>query len=492
MQTLSKRKLRHFIKYAWHVLEPDVDLEWHWHIESVADHVQWMLEQWMKRRSHVADNMVINVPPGSMKSLITNVFAPAWMWLPTNAPHWSPLCISGADSIATRDAGKMRDLIRSNWYVENFLRRPNGELHWSLRTDSNSEKSFKNTRNGWRKSQTQSAKITGDRFDTIILDDPNDIKDISAVKLKHVERTWFAAGNRLKDMRRACRIVIQQRTHEQDLTGVILEQGGKTEHLCIPMEYSEAKCACGKIGCDTTLGKADPRKEGDVLHPERNTTEVMIAEKLRLGPLGVAGQFQQRPSPLEGGMFKRKFWGVYDDLPTAKIVGSTLDTLILSCDLQFKKAGSSRTCLMVIGGKGAVRYVDHVVAEKMDITETVAAIREIYEKYTIDGRAMIREILIEDKANGPAVMTTLSGELPGMITVNPAADKVSRANAIHPAAAAGNVLLKRDAPWMEEFKHELGVFPNGKYDDIVDALTQALDHMSDSVGLHATRAACVI
>lgn len=499
---LSKRNLADFVRNAWHVLEPNTPLEWSWHIQAIADHVQWMLEQWMGRRPHEVENLVVNVPPGSMKSLILNVFAPAWMWLPCNCPHWNLLTISGSDSIVIRDADKTRDLIKSKWYQESFLSDENDPDHWQIRADRDATKSFKNTAGGWRKSQTQAAKVTGDRFDAIFLDDPNDIKDISEVKLEHVARTWYAAGNRLNDMRRAIRIVIQQRTHEGDLTGVIMEerqrkagtQAKRTEHLCIPMEFTQAKCACGDLDCDTTLGKNDPRTvDGEILHPERNTPEVIAAEKIRLGPLGTAGQLNQRPAPLEGGMFKRDYWGVFDELPRDRRGYLLTDTVTLSCDLQFKKEGTSRTALMVVAAKGPTRYICDVRVEKMGITETVEAIKAMWAKWhdSHTGQPMIGKILIEDKANGPAVMDMLKNELPGIVADNPNGDKMSRANAIHPQVAAGNVLLMRDAPWVEEFKHELGLFPNGNYDDQVDALSQALNDMMASTGAARLRMLCV-
>lgn len=504
---LSKRRLSEFVKNAWHVLESHTELEWSWHIECICDHVQWMLEQWLGRRPHSVETMICNVPPGSMKSLILNVFAPAWMWLPSNAPHWQLLAISGSDSVVMRDAGKMRDLIKSAWYQETFLALPEGGYAWEIRPDKDAEKSFKNTQGGWRKSQTQAAKVTGDRFHAIFVDDPNDIKDISEVKLKQVQLTWYAAGNRLADMRKPIRFVIQQRTHEDDLTGYIFEQqkgNARTEHLCIPMEYTDAKCACGRENCDTTLGKNDPRtEEGQVLHPERNTAEVLASEKLRLGSLGTAGQLNQRPSPLGGGMFKDEFWGRFDELPREKNRGFLMtDAITMSVDATFggknKKTGeakgTSRVCIMVVASWGARRYVLDVIAKKMTYSETKRAIKAMYEKWVDPktGNYMITKTIIEEKANGAAILEELGDDIPGMVADSPNTDKVSRANAVHPQCEARNVMLLRDAPWVDEFKHELGVFPQGKYDDIVDALTQVLIDMSTASGLARTERLCVM
>lgn len=511
---LSKRKLSEFVRHAWHVLEPNTPLEWSWHIESIADHVQWMLEQWMGRREHTVENMVVNVPPGSMKSLILSVFAPAWMWLEENDPSWKCMVLSGAHNVVKRDARKMRTLIKSKWYRETF------NIQWDIDPEHDALTDFSNTAGGIRHSQTQNSAITGERYDSIFLDDPNDVKDISKVKLDQVKATWLAAGNRLNDMRRAIRIVIQQRTHEGDLTGIIMNEAHKkrgtgakeTDHLCIPMEYlppgamdddgKPLKCACKKENCDTTLGKNDPRTEfGEILHPERNTPAVISGEKIRLGPLGTAGQLNQRPSPLEGGMFKRSYWGSFDALPRNQNTKQLLtDQIVMSVDSTFggvdartgAAKGSSRVAIVVVAGKGATRYVMDCVYGKFSTPETKAHIKRLYDKWKDPhtGEHMIKKTIIENKGNGPTILAELGSDIPGMIEENPITDKMSRANAVHPQIAAHNVKILRDAIWEEEFKNELGVFPNGKYDDIVDALTQALINMGVSSGLARTLLLC--
>lgn len=486
------RSLASFVREGWHVLE-NIPLEWSWHIESIANHVQWMLEQWMGRRPHEVENMVINVPPGSMKSLILNVFAPAWMWLPRNDPSWTLMTISNADKVVERDAGKTKEVLQSKWYVENFLRGPDGELAWTLRTDSNSLKSFKNTVGGWRRSQTQSSNVTGLRFDALFFDDPNDVKDISAVKLGHVADTWRAANNRVNDVRIPIRILIQQRIHEDDLTGIIMSERAKsrgteakrTEHLCIPMHYTTEKCACGDVDCDTTLGKNDPRTmDGEILHEERNTKSALASQAVALGSLGVAGQHEQRPSPLEGNMFKHTHWRRFTELPRDRPGNLLFDTVVMSVDATFggvdaktgKAKGSSRVCIGVVASQGANRYVLDVQVGKFSYSDTKQHIRNMYDKH-VDvrtGDRMIRKLIIEGKAAGAPIIADLSSEIPGIVEVNPNSDKMSRANYILPQVEAGNVYIWDGQPWVEEFIYELGVFPMGKYDDQVDMLTQAL------------------
>lgn len=495
----AKRSLAQFIQKAWHVLEPNTPLEWSWHIQCQADHIQWMLEQWMGRKENVCSDLIINVPPGSLKSLTLSVFAPAWMWLPCNAPHWSLMALSGSLDVVMRDARKMRRLITSDWYKESF------NIPWQVSPDQNALTDFANTMGGVRHSQTSNSAVTGQRMDAVFNDDPNDVKDTSKLKLKQAQVSWKAAGNRLNDMRVAKRIIIQQRTHELDLSGIMLAQKAELEktsnekvtsiqHLCIPMEFTESKCACGSLCCDTTLGKNDPRKlDGEVLHPERNTPEVLKAEKLRLGSLGTAGQLMQRPTPEGGEMFKLEYWRYFDKLPVDRRGYPLWEMCLLSCDEQTKITGTSKTAHVVVASKGALRYIVDVVNRKMDILDSVADIQRLNEKWRhpLTGQPMINKFVIENKANGPAVMSMLSNKLPGMIDCNPDGDKESRARAMLPAVEAGNVLLWRDAPWIDEYKAQFAAFPNGAYDDIIDAVSQALLMMMTSSGLARTRMMCV-
>lgn len=492
---MSRRRLSHFVRNAWHVLEGAKPLEWSWHIECIADHVQWTLEQWMGRNTYDCSDLIINVPPGSMKSLILNVFANAWMWIPENEPSWQLLAMSGSEEIVKRDARKVRRLIKSSWYLENF------NIKWEVSADEDALTKFSTTAGGIRRSQTTNSAVTGQRYDAIFNDDPNDVKDISEVKLAQVIASWDAAGNRLNDLRKATRVIIQQRTHEKDLSGYLLaRRHDKMHHLCIPMEYTEAKCACGVLECDTPLGVKDPRTTpGEVLHEERNTPDVITAEKTRLGSMGTAGQLNQRPAPEGGAMFKLADWRHYDELPRDRPGNLQTGQGVLSIDCTFGKGKPGaplrdRCAMVVVFPQGkATRFVDYAYAERMGIKATIAKIKEIYELYTDPrtGGPMIGKILIEKAANGEAVCEMLEDELPGIKLIVANTDKMSRANACLPTVEAGNVRLRKNAPWDEPFTAELAAFPTGAHDDFVDAFTQAITEMAIGVSGNLANA-CVM
>jgi predicted phage terminase large subunit-like protein len=111
------------------------------------------------------------------------------------------------------------------------------------------------------------------------------------------------------------------------------------------------------------------------------------------------------------------------------------------------------------------------IRKRLGFPDTVAAVEAMTGKYPKD-----KTILIEDKANGPAVTATLKSKIGGLIAVNPEGGKISRANGVSPMAESGNVFLPHPAaaPWVDDFIEECAAFPQGRYDDQVDQMTQAL------------------
>lgn len=463
----SRESLAYFVRASWNVLEPGTPLLWNWHMEAVALHVQAVMEGWARSKadpSYVApiQNLMINVPPGTAKSRIVSVCAVAWAWL-----HWPSLrllCLSVNPDVATRDSMLCRELLGSEWYRRTFT------PSWTFADDQNAKRYFKNTAGGWRKAAGATATIVGDRADGLLIDDPNDPKDVSDVALKSVTFNYDTSiGNRLNDLRISFRIGIQQRVHELDFTAHVMKTGD-WHHLCLPMEFDPAR------RCRTAIGFEDPRtEEYELLHAERFPPKVLAAEKRRLGSYGYAAQMNQSPAPAEGGMFKKAWWKYYDPSDMPK-----LDQLIISVDASFKKTDTgSRVCLMVIGRSRAnsYRYVVEIINRTMGYVETIEELLSLRKKYPA-----LSAIIIEDKANGSAAIDTLKTlGVTGVIEIEPDGGKESRAFAATPIVEAGDVLLPKGAPWLEDFIHELSVFPMGAHDDQVDALSQALSYLRGSV-----------
>lgn len=256
----------------------------HWSIRAVCDRFERLV-----RGSLGKNNLVVNIPPGLGKSTIASVALPAWVWLWW--PEWSCLMVSGAEDVALRDSMKCRELIRSDWYQSS---RPN----WGMSKAQDGKEWFRNTRGGERQASTIGSKATGKRVHHIGVDDPNEAKDVSDVKLAAVWDSWaLSFANRLKDARTGTTGLIQQRVHLLDMTGKILDTDKDYwNHLVIRQRFEAG---------DEQACPEDPRsEEGELLFPERFPDWVVNREELRLQSFGFAGQHQQRPIPRAGGGWK--------------------------------------------------------------------------------------------------------------------------------------------------------------------------------------------
>lgn len=300
----ARRSLADFLRYSWAVLEPSTPLDWNWHLEGICLHIQATLEDWAKKQQDPAyvqriQNLLLNVPPGSMKSRITCVTAPAWAW--TRWPTWRAIFLSTNPRVAFRDSVYCRDVIESDWYQDWF--RPD----WKLSEDQNAKGLFRNTVGGFRQAMGFQSRIVGDRADAIFVDDPHDAAEVESDLIRQgvLDRWDSAIANRLNDLRSSVRVGIMQRLHSEDWSGHVLKSG-VWEHFCIPQEFDPKRART------TAIGWRDPRtEEGELMFPQRFTPEILRQEKARLGSYGYAGQHQQQPVPSEGGVFKHawfRYW----------------------------------------------------------------------------------------------------------------------------------------------------------------------------------------
>lgn len=280
---LAKRSLADFVRMAWHVIEPD-ELKWGWALDAICEHLEAVTSGDIRR-------LLMNVPPGSMKSLLTGVFWPAWEWGPRGLAHNRFIGTAHSVRLAVRDNIKARRLISSPWY----------QRRWpiTLMRDQNSSLKFENDKTGFREGMPFTS-MTGARGHRVILDDPLSVDDAnSEAALYNAALTFREALPSRVVNRDSAIIVIMQRLHWQDTSGIIIENGLPYEHLMIPMRFEADRV------CSTSIGWTDPRTiDGELMFPERFDEEYVAAEEETMGSYAVAGQFQQRPTPREGGMFQ--------------------------------------------------------------------------------------------------------------------------------------------------------------------------------------------
>lgn len=489
-----RRSFARFFREGWHVLEPGTPLDDNWHIDVVCDHVQAVIEGWRNRRvtPQQVQNLLVNIPPGTAKSRIVSVYFPAWVWI--DSPEWRVICLSANPKVALRDAMYSRELLGSDWYQTLF------KPKWSFKEDQDAKGKYENTRGGFRSSQGITAAIVGDRADALIVDDPHDPKDAqSDTKRQSVLDKWDqSARNRLNSLSESIRLGIMQRLHEKDWSGHILA-GGDWEHLCLPVTgRPNRKCvkACRSCAKGTTfLGFKDTRGPSESIHETRYPPEAIAAERKALGAYGAAGQLDQEPTPIGGGMFKQKWWrfwrpegrarfGMSDrpegcatevECPAVPLDPDRLIWKLITVDCSFKdKSTSSRVSMQVIGGDGARRYVLDNVTDHMDFVRTCDEFDRLCAKWP-----GAHKKLVEDKANGTAVINVMSAKISGIVPVEPKGGKESRAAAMSPSVEAGDWYLPDGADWVDDYVNEFARFPRGETDDQVDATSQAAADMSE-------------
>lgn len=300
--------------------------------------------------------------------------------------------------------------------------------------------------------------LTGKGADLLIIDDPikDDLEASSETIRQRLWDWWETTASTRLEPGAIC-VLIQTRWHFDDLAGRI-ERGVDAS------EWHHVRLPAIAEGDEDPIG----RKEGEALWPFRYPIDVLAKTKERLTPYHWSALYQQNPVPSTGGLFRMDWWRYYEVAP------AEFDVIIQSWDLSFKDLKkSSYTVGQLWGRRGAQFYLLDQIRAHMNARDVLAAIRAFSEKYP-----KARAKLIEDKANGPAVISMLQHELGGIIPIQVKASKESRAQAVVPYVQAGNVYLPQNAPWLSDTLLELSQFPLGSHDDIVDALTQALNYLA--------------
>lgn len=297
--------------------------------------------------------------------------------------------------------------------------------------------------------------ITGNAGDLIIIDDP--VKNrMEADSVTYRERLYEEWQNSIKTRLQAGSkvIVIQTRWHEDDLAGRIIANEKYVEIVNIPVEAEE----------NDILG----RQIGDALCPEIGKDNKWLKEfkeSYSDGKRTWNALYMGRPTSAEGNMFKREWWHYYDKLP------DIMPLVAISVDATFKDSDTSDFVAIETWGKlNADYYLIDLIKKRMDFPDTLKAIRYMVGKYP-----QKHSILIEDKANGSAIISMLKHEIDGIIPITPKESKIARANAITGIVEGGNVYLPKYADFTSEFVEEFASFPNAAHDDLVDACTQFIN-----------------
>jgi predicted phage terminase large subunit-like protein len=450
------RSFAEFVRRAWHVVEPATPLRWGWALDAMCEHLEAVTYGEILQ-------LLMNVPPGMMKSKLCGVFWTAWEWGPVNMPHVRFLGTSHKQDLAVRDNLLCRRLIMSDWY----------QKRWplALTVDQNAKTKFENASTGFREAMAFNS-MTGSRGDRVLLDDPHSVDSANSPTELSTTRTTFkeALPTRFNNEKSAL-VVIMQRLHEEDVSGIILSEEGYEDfvHLRLPMYYE------ANNKCKTLIGFKDPRKkDGELLFPERFAEPQVKRLEARLGPYASAGQLQQRPTPREGGKFKLSWFDgkILDPADVPKDV-----TWVRHWDLAATKSETAARSAGVRIGKAADGRI--IVSDCHAIQEEGHKVKKaILSCSDLDGFDTKISLPQDPGQAGKVQKADFAALLVGRrFTVNiESGDKVTRAEPFSNQCEAGNVYLVR-GDWNKPYLDELCLFPGGKFKDRVDASSGAFGQL---------------
>ncbi|MFC2248748.1 phage terminase large subunit [Labrys portucalensis] len=439
-----------FVKEAWPIIEPNTRLIWGWELQAMCDHLEAITLGKLHPR------LIINVPPGSSKSTIVSVLWQAWEWGPMGMRSHRFVSTSYETGNVTRDTRKTRNLILSEWY----------QTLWpEVRLNRTGETSFENTDTGFREGAAFKS-LTGKRGRRLLVDDPHSVDGAESEKERASAVQSFLEGglNRIESEDSAI-VVVMQRLHDSDLTGTLLARNWGFLHLRIPMEFEV------KQRCETPLPWRDPRSfEGELMNPLRFTQAGLVPFKAQA--FVWAGQYQQRPVPREGGLFKRSWFDgkIIDRVPAGTI-------WVRHWDLAATKGGNgARTAGVKMGRMPNGSYVvGHVRTCREDGAGVRGAIKQQAE---IDGKTVKISLPQDPGQAGKVQVSDYATLLAGWtLTAEPeTGDKITRAEPFAAQCKLGNVYLLA-GEWVDPYLDELCLFPGSALKDQVDASSGAFGQL---------------
>lgn len=452
LRALLRRDFGFYCRGAMSEMLGAVPLKWNWHLDLIANHLEDVIEGRTRR-------LIINIPPRYGKSLIASVALPSFIH--GRDPRAEIVCVSYSQDLADKMASDTRRLMNSDWYQSVFparLNSPRSRLS-ELRTSAG----------GTRLATSVGGMLTGRGGNIIIIDDPLKPSEAASETERQNVNSWFdsTATTRANDKERGAIVVIMQRLHEDDLVGHLLQQG-HWELLSLPAiaetdERHEIRSFRGK--------EVVVRNEGEPLHPDRESLARLLENRAVMGSYDFAAQKQQRPSPAGGGIVKAEWFSRYDlaARPAATKVVQSWD-----CASKIKEVNDYSVCTTwgVTPDKGVVLLdVYRARLEYPDLKRMVADLAR---------RWRVSTALIEDTSAGTQLIQELKREgLHQIVAVRAEGTKEMRMRAQTAIIEQGRVWLPREAPWVNDYLHELSMFPNGKYADQVDSTSHALKFIGE-------------
>lgn len=473
-----RQDLKTFVRKVFQEVSPQSQYLDNWHIDLICSELIAMLRGKNNR-------LIINIPPRYMKSIICSVALPAFIL--GNFPQESVICVSYADDLAKKLAADCRRVMESAWYKRTF---PCTRLALNRKELMD----FETTQGGGRYSTTVGGPLTGRGGNWIIIDDPIKPADANSDLIRNKVNEWY--GNtlysRLNDKKNGKILLIMQRTHEQDLTGFLLESKAGFKRISIPLlalqeEHWEYKKYLG----DKAFLYHATRQVGEPLHPAREGKEQIAQMKVAMGSMAFSCQCQQSPLAPDSNIVK---WGWFKRYNKNVLLNPIHDEnypeiirLEFSFDLALKtgRENDYSVCICALRAPNQTFILDikRWKLELPDLVKTAQAYIDVQlQNCKVVNRYLGVRLLIEDVGCGTGFYQAMKPLRYRIDQIHPKEDKVTRLKNVTPLIERGVCLLPdKPEPWEADFKHEILGFPNAAHDDQVDALSQMLE-----VSVHKT------
>jgi predicted phage terminase large subunit-like protein len=446
VQAMLRQDLGTFVaKVFQHVCPGDLYLH-NWHIDAIV----FQLMEVYQGRSR---RLILTQPPRSLKSICSSVGFVAW-WL-GHDPSIRIACVSYSQDLAATFARQFRSVVTSAWYKAIFPR---------MRLAKDTEMECVTTRGGGRTAISVGGSLTGRGADVIIIDDPMKADDAHSETTRRSVNEWYSRTlvSRLDDKEHGAIILVMQRLHEDDLAGMLLQEGF-WRHLDLPAIAEEDQQI--PIG----IGGVYKRKKGEALHAIRESLEVLANLKKEMGSLTFSAQYQQRPIPLDGNLIRRSWIKWYESLPVerganmvqswdvASTTGKTSDYSVCTTWLKLR-----RTYYLADLWRGRLEFPD-LRRKVIELAHMHKPTHLLIEEVGL-GIPLVQDLRVTDERGVPVP-----------ISIKPDADKIVRMEAQAARFEAGQVCLPKEAPWLDTLLHELMAFPNSRHDDQIDSISQFLN-----------------
>lgn len=459
---LSRTNLMAFVKATM----PSYDIGWV-HREICGQ----LMRFFVKVKKKESPRLIITMPPRHGKSQLVSRHFPSW-GLGVD-PDTSIIAASYSASLAKRFNKNVQNIIESDIYHEIFPNTSFTERSEKVRFVKRRKTYVKTMEffevpgfEGSLRSVGVEGGITGMGADILIIDDPfKDRKSADSPTVRESVWDWYTSTAYTRLSPGGGVLVTVTRWHEDDLVGRLVEamkqEGGDQWEI---------------INYPAIAERDEPhRKKGEALHPGRYPLEMLLRIKHNIGSYDWGSLYQQHPTPRGGGVFKAKWIRHWTECP------KVFDRVIQSWDFTFKDSeNSDNVSGQVWGQLGSNFYLLDNDTDRMDFVSQVRAMQRMSSKWP---EAL--EKVVEDKANGPAIISAIGSRISGIVPYTPRGSKTARAYSVSPLFEAGNVYLPpmdEEHPWVKKYVDELLAFPNAEHDDQVDSTTQALDTLATRDG----------